>query len=240
MRERSKTSIGDLYGRLTVVSLSGYDKRNRPLWTCKCICGTIKIVAQGDLRAGDTRSCGCLNRDCQKLRSVTHGLTNTRLYKIWENVKSRCTNPNIPAYKDYGGRGILLCAEWFSFNEFHKDMGETYKEHLTLDRINPNGGYNKENCRWIPEEDQIYNKTMLRSNTSGITGVTYCIIRNCWSATWVDFITKKGKKKSFSANKYGYSEAFRMACKVREEMIDKQVENGAPYTEFHGKAKDII
>lgn len=93
-----------------------------------------------------------------KNQNYLHGKTNTRQWLIWRNLKRRCSNPKDAAYKDYGGRGIVYGEKWESFVGFWEDMGSTYKDHLTIERIDVNGNYCKENCAWIPFKDQFLNK----------------------------------------------------------------------------------
>lgn len=88
----------------------------------------------------------------------SHGMRNTRIYSIWRNMRNRCKYPSARNYSNYGGRGITYDSRWDSFEEFHKDMGESYEEGLTLDRIDVNGNYCKDNCRWIPLSEQARNK----------------------------------------------------------------------------------
>lgn len=88
----------------------------------------------------------------------THGMSGTRIYKIWQGLKDRCLNTNTPKYDLYGGRGILVCREWMGFEEFYSDMRHGYSDDLTIDRINPDEGYNKSNCRWADNCVQSSNR----------------------------------------------------------------------------------
>lgn len=137
----------------------------------RCECGTEKSVRVSDLKSGDSRSCGCLNRE----QSTKHGGRQTRLYGTWVRMIQRCINPNNKRYKYYGGRGISVCDEWRSsfanFRDWAKSTG--YKDHLTLDRVNNDKGYWPENCRFVTQVVQCQNRRMLSSNTSGYIGVSY-------------------------------------------------------------------
>lgn len=146
---------GQKFGRLTAISMM-----NVPYWLCKCDCGNVAIVNIGKLKSGHTKSCGCLHRDTLIKRNFTHGMSETRFFKIWQNMKRRCTNPKRKDYPYYGGRGIKVCTEWMgSFESFYNDMYPSYAENLTLDRKDTNKDYCKDNCRWSTWEEQSNNKS---------------------------------------------------------------------------------
>lgn len=145
---------GQRFGRLVVVSYS-HSKCGQTYWECNCDCGNKTIVQRASLIKGYTKSCGCYNADKQK----THGMTKTRIYQIWSNMKARCDRKNCPAYKDYGGRGIKIYNNWYDFSEFYKwSSANGYNENLTIDRIDVNGNYCPENCRWVSMKEQRLNK----------------------------------------------------------------------------------
>jgi len=135
----------------------------------KCHCGTIYSARLSSVKCGDSKSCGCLKRSANK----THGLRKSRQYDAWANMKSRCNNPKLDSYKYYGGRGITYDVSWEKFENFWKDMGDTYSDELELDRINPNLGYFKENCRWVNSSVQSYNRNTQQNNNSKKTGVFF-------------------------------------------------------------------
>lgn len=129
-------------------------------WLCKCYCGNNFVVRATDIRTGNTKSCGCLNKKLAGDRARKHGNRNSRLYNIWNNMKMRCSNINSINYKNYGGRGIKVCEEWNEYFEsfYYWAMNSGYNVNLTLDRIDNNKDYNPNNCRWIDYKRQGNNK----------------------------------------------------------------------------------
>lgn len=158
--------IGQVFERLTVVSQAPKNKHGQAMWVVECRCGTIKIVSQNALRRGLTKSCGCLNYEINKTQFLKHGMNTATgkhpLYCTWDSMKQRCTNPNNASYGDYGGRGITVCDEWVSFEGFLKDMQESWREGLEIDRTDNNGNYCKENCRWVTHKENMKNRRVVK------------------------------------------------------------------------------
>jgi hypothetical protein len=141
---------------------------------CLCDCGQVVRVERALLTGGESRSCGCLRREV----STTHGKTRTPQYRAWHSMKSRCTSKTSPAYPDYGGRGITVCATWpASFEAFLADVGPRPGPGYSLDRIDPNGPYEPANVRWAPLRTQANNKR----NTRRITALGSTLPLAQWS-----------------------------------------------------------
>jgi len=147
--------IGVRYGKLVVLEKVSKKGEKYGKYKVECDCGKTKIVTGCNLQNGTTNSCGCIKGKS----NITHGMSGKRIYKIWLGVIERCTKEQYKAYKDYGGRGIKVCEKWQnSFEKFYEDMEEGYSDELTLDRIDVNGGYYKENCRWADMKTQNRNR----------------------------------------------------------------------------------
>lgn len=150
-----------IFVRLTVLSHAGRDKHGNAMWDCVCECGTRTVVQGTRLKNGHTRSCSCLLFDKNRKRLTTHGVTANEAspptYNTWVNITQRCSNPNVPSWKHYGGRGITVCERWQDFANFLADMGER-PEGLSIERIDNDAGYSPENCVWADQKAQTRNK----------------------------------------------------------------------------------
>ena len=136
----------------------------------KCYCGEEFRTQMSGVKRNTTKSCGCLHKE----KTVSHGMTKHRIYHIWIAMMSRCNKKTNKDYKDYGGRGIKVCEEWLDVRVFIKDMFSSYKEGLTIDRIESGGDYCLNNCRWVNQTVQNQNTRVIRrNNTSGYRGVVW-------------------------------------------------------------------
>lgn len=176
---------GNRYGLLTIVSEGPRHPyaNKRQVW-CKCDCGNkeLTLVTTNNLVSGNTSSCGCVGEASRK----THGMSNTRTYQIHEGMLRRCKPELAEDFPYHAGKGIKVCADWNprlggSFEKFFEDMGEA-PEGMSLDRIDVNGDYCKENCRWASNSVQGYNKGLDPNNSSGKSGVSFYTKQGKWSA----------------------------------------------------------
>ena len=179
--------VGNTYGKLVVLGYAGAIKKHRS-WYCKCRCGNIKIIAASSLEAKLTKSCGCL-------KGESHGLSNTTEYTIWANIKQRCYNPKNTHYASYGGRGIKMSDSWKnSFMNFYRDMGRR-PTSLTIERLNNDKGYCKDNCIWATRKVQVQNRRgniLVNHKGKEICLIEYCSIMNLKYKTILSRISDRG------------------------------------------------
>lgn len=159
---------GRTCGEWAVIRKAGNVKGGGATWLCRCKCGTERAVLGSDLRKGKSTNCGCAATERIARLRKTHGATKTRLYSIWKNMRSRCNNPRSPQFKDYGGRGILICEQWDNFTVF-ADWARSngYRDDLSIERVDVNLGYDPNNCVWADAQAQSENRRFVAKAPDG-------------------------------------------------------------------------
>lgn len=156
--------IGNKFNAWVVLSKSNKVKY-RDTFLCRCVCGVTKTVDGYSLLSGRSRSCGCLRNKANAKRLTSHGMSRTRLYRIWHSMLGRCGHNKSKGHPRYSGRGIKVCKTWLDFSSFAKDMMLSYEAHCeefgerdtTIERVDNDQGYNKKNCRWATKAEQMKN-----------------------------------------------------------------------------------
>lgn len=205
-----KDRTGDVINGWTFIG--GYERiGNKSYWVVRCRCGFEAKRETSDIVRGQSKSCG----SCGYNKKTDH--YNSPTYRSWHGMKQRCLNKNNKRYSDYGGRGIDVCDDWLEFESFLKDMGVRPSENHSLDRIDNNKGYSKENCKWSNRYEQTANQRVSKNNKLGVRGVCFNKSKNKFSAQMM-FKGKMVLKKHFST----MEEAIE-ARKAAEEYYYKQL-----------------
>lgn len=173
---------GQVFGRLTVLGPIGKDKHRKILWLCRCSCGKVRDqpLAASTMRSGNTTSCGCLWRESQKTRPVTHGMSGTPEHRTWMLMRQRCLNPNNPNYDDYKSR--RPDSSFDDFAVFLAEVGPKPSPAFTLERCDNSKGYVPGNLRWATREEQSNNQSRNRMFTCLATGERMSMAKACRKA----------------------------------------------------------
>ncbi len=199
---------GMVFGRLTVLlSYTSTSKTKKSSHLCLCSCGSISEHDGADLRRGDAKSCGCLFKEGRHLLNTTHGKSHSPVWLTWVNMRARCFKPGNRNYHNYGGRDITICDKWMTFEGFYEDMGDKPFPKAQLDRIDVDGDYHKDNCRWVSNKQNANNKrnnryiiylglTATLSQWCDAIGISGSMVRSRYYQGWgiEDMFTKASRK----------------------------------------------
>lgn len=196
----AKDYTGQKIGMLTILRRADKNINNKPAWVCQCSCGNIVTLRSGVLKAGQ-KSCGCLCRLPSDVNPLFLKGHKNRLYNIWSGMNYRCTHPKASHWQNYGGKGIRVCDEWKNnFQAFAEwSIAHGYASNLEIDRIDSNGNYCPENCRWIDHKNNSRNRGVKRLNKSGATGVVWRKTRSGDGGSWRASIVVDGKNISLGS-----------------------------------------
>lgn len=220
--------VGERFGRWFVKELGEpytfpSTNHSKIRYICKCDCGEEKLVREDSLLRGDSKSCGCLAKEKTKEAVTKHGLSRHKLYNVWNDMRRRCNDPSRKDYKHYGQRGITVCERWNDelngLNAFLEDMSLPHENGLELDRIDVNGNYCKENCRWVDRRTQVINRRFIGNGFDAhlieFNGEKLCI------SQWAD---KLGINKQVISDRLGklnwdVERAFTTPVKVKQYFV---------------------
>lgn len=239
-----KDLTGHKFGKLIVLYrsedyISPKTRKPRAVWHCRCLCGNETDVLGENLRKGNTTSCGCAKSEIGEIFR-THGQTNSRLYLVWQGMKSRCYNPNNPQYKNYGGGGIFVCCEWRNsyVNFMRWAINNGYDKRAsrgvcTIDRIDNNQGYYPENCRIVAQQVQMNNVRYNRILSYGDESHTI--------SEWSKIVEKSSGAIRNRIDKYGYTVEDALfkplrnnSKKIKNKTTNKQNSKIYDYGKFNG------
>lgn len=173
---------GEKYGRLTAIRKDSQGSRKaKGKWLFKCDCGNELLCTANRVRTGNTKSCGCQKSDSSSERGkesikllhqqqVTHGMTGSRIYRTYKNMKSRCYNPHVKCYEYYGGKGITICDDWLQDPQkfINWAISHGYNDNLTIERKDSNKGYSPDNCEFITQSEQARRALIVRAENKRI------------------------------------------------------------------------